>query len=70
LWKYEIEDSHLDPNQIKIVYQIPNIASDLYLAASKGTDEKIIKQLKEGLKEIKSNGQYLNILQKWHLKPI
>lgn len=68
LWKYEIEDSQLDPTQIEINYQIPDIASDLYLAASIGTDEKIINQLRIGLAEIKSNGQYQQILQKWHLK--
>ena len=67
LWKYEIEDSNLDPKQIEIVYQIPNIASDLYLAASIGTDKKIINQLKEALAAIKSNGKYQQILQKWHL---
>ncbi len=67
LWKYEIEDSHLDPKQIEIIYQIPDIASDLYLGARKGTDEEIINQLKKALEEIKSNGQYQQILQKWHL---
>lgn len=67
LWKYEIEDSHLDPKQIEIIHQIPDIATDLYLAANIGTDEKIINQLKKALEEIKSNGQYQQILQKWHL---
>lgn len=67
LWRYEIEDSQLDPSQIEINYQIPDIASDLYLAASLGTDKKIINQLRKGLEEIKSNGQYQQILQKWHL---
>lgn len=68
LWRYEIEDSHLDPKQIEIIYKVPDIASDLYLGASIGTDEKIINQLRKALKEIKSNGQYQQILQKWHLK--
>jgi polar amino acid transport system substrate-binding protein len=67
LWKYEIEDSGLNPEQIDIIYKIPDIASDLYLAASKGTDEKLIKKLRIALEEIKSNGQYQQILQKWHL---
>lgn len=67
LWKYELEETQLDPNQIEIQYQIPDIATDLYLAASIGTDENIINQLKIALEEIKSNGQYQQILQKWHL---
>ena len=67
LWKYEIEDSNLDPKQIEIIYKIPDIASDLYLGASIGTDEKIINKLKKALEEIKSNGQYHQILKKWHL---
>jgi len=67
LWKYEVEDSQLDHTQIEVIYQIPDIASDLYLAASIGTDEKIIRQLQTSLKEIKSNGQYQQILQNWHL---
>ncbi len=68
LWKYEIEDSQLDPEQIEIIYQIPDIAADLYIAASIGTDKKVIEQFKSILKEIKSNGQYQQIMQKWHLK--
>ena len=67
VWRYEIADSMLDPSQIDIIYKIPNIASDLYLAASKGTDEKIISQLRAGLAEIKANGQYQQILHKWRL---
>lgn len=70
LWRYEVADSNLDPSQIKVVYKIPDIASDLYIAASKGSDEKIIEQLKTALQEIKSNGQYQQILQKWQLAPI
>ena len=70
LWRYEVADSNLDPSQIEIVYKIPDIASDLYIAASKGSDEKIIEQLKTALQEIKSNGQYQQILQKWQLAPI
>ena len=67
LWKYEIEELGLDPTQVEIVYKAPAIASNLYLAASIGTDEKVINQLRKALKEIKANGQYQQILQKWHL---
>lgn len=67
LWRYEIEDSQLDPEQIEIIYKIPDIATDLYLGASLGTDEKIINELRKALEEIKSNGQYQQILQKWQL---
>ncbi len=67
LWKYEIADADLDPSQVGIVYQIPDIASDLYLAASLGTDKKLIEQLQNALEDIKSNGQYQRILQKWQL---
>ena len=67
LWRYELEDSHLDPEQVRIVYKIPDIATDLYLAASLGTDESIISALKKELDVIKSNGQYQQILLKWQL---
>ena len=68
LWRYELEDSNLDPDQIRIIYKIPNIATDLYLGASLGTDKNIINQLKKELNTIKSNGQYQQILKKWQLE--
>ena len=67
LWKYEIEDTNLDPSQIRIVYKIPDIASDLYIAASLNTDQTIIDHLRKRLAHIKSSGQHQAILQKWQL---
>lgn len=67
LWRYELEDSKLDPDKVELIYKVPDIASDLYLAASIGTDEEIINKLKEALAEIKSSGQYQQILNKWTL---
>jgi len=67
LWAYELRDSQLDPDKVKFIYQIPDIASDLYIAASLSTDIDIVKKLSTALNELKKNGQYQAILDKWHL---
>ena len=67
LWEYEINDSQLDPKDIHFVYEIPDIASDLYIAASLTTDKSIIKKMAQALTTIKEDGRYQAILTKWRL---
>jgi len=66
-WSYEIKKSNLASNKIKVLYKIPDITSDLYIAASLNTDEIIVKKLKEALTKIKRDGRYQQILTKWRL---
>ncbi len=67
LWRYELEDIGLNPDQVKLSYQVPNFASELYIAASLSTDKKIIDTLIKALKDIKADGSYQLILDKWHM---
>ncbi|PCI58458.1 MAG: hypothetical protein COB35_13805 [Gammaproteobacteria bacterium] len=66
-WAYEIKNTGLDPNKIKVLYKIPNITSDLYIAASLNTDKTMVIKLKKALATIKADGRYQKILTKWHL---
>jgi len=66
-WPYEIKQSGLDPTQIKILYQIPDITSDIYIAASLNTDKIFVDKLKKALVQIKADGRYQQILTKWKL---
>jgi len=66
-WSFEIEHSGLDPKQIKVLYKIPDITSELYIAASLNTDKSIVIKLQKALKQIKADGRYQQILTKWNL---
>jgi len=66
-WSYEIKKTGLDPDKIKILYKIPDITSDIYIAASLNTDKTIVEKLKKALIKIKHDGRYQQILTKWHL---
>lgn len=68
LWRYELEGMGLDPAKIQFVYQIPNFAADLYLAASLDIDKVTIERLKSALAQMKADGEYQAILRKWHIK--
>jgi polar amino acid transport system substrate-binding protein len=66
-WRAEIVQSDLDSDKIRFVYWIPDISSDLYIAASLTTDKSIITKLQNALAQIKNDGRYQKILAKWQL---
>ncbi|NQZ88183.1 MAG: transporter substrate-binding domain-containing protein [Saccharospirillaceae bacterium] len=63
--KSEIQQAGLDFNKTIIEYKIEGLASDIYLAANRKTDKKIIKQLQRAFQKIKSNGVYQKIINRW-----
>jgi len=67
LWQHELEGTGLGPSKIKFVYQIPNFAADLYLAASLDIDKVTIERLKSALSQMKADGEYQAILRKWNI---
>lgn len=69
LWQYELEDTGLDPSKIQFVYQIPNIAVDLYIAASLDVDKSVVERIQAALSMIKESGEYQSILRKWNINP-
>ncbi|WP_181902104.1 substrate-binding periplasmic protein [Thalassotalea euphylliae] len=52
---------------IEVALSLDDFAQDYYLAASLNTSPIIISKLKKALEKIHQSGQYLAILQKWHL---
>jgi len=67
LWRHEIASIGLDEKQVQLSYQVPNFASDLYIAASLTTDKAIVVALTNALATMKHDGSYQAILAKWHL---
>jgi polar amino acid transport system substrate-binding protein len=67
VWQYEIEHSGLNPDKIKFLYKIPDISSDLYIAANLKTSPEILQKLQLALQQIKADGRYQNIINKWQL---
>jgi polar amino acid transport system substrate-binding protein len=67
LWRYELESLGLDAEQLQLNFQVPNFASDLYIAASLTTDKAIVTSLIKALAKMKSDGSYQAILAKWRI---
>ncbi|GHF00323.1 substrate-binding periplasmic protein [Thalassotalea profundi] len=67
VWQYEVNIIGLDTNKLTMVYQIPDFDTDLYLAASKNTDDAIVNKLKAAFIRIVENGRYQKTLDRWHL---
>ncbi|WP_448213736.1 substrate-binding periplasmic protein [Colwellia sp. MEBiC06753] len=67
IWRHEVESSGLDPEQLTTVYKVNDFSSDLYLAANVNTSPVVIKRLKAALENIKSDGRYQQIIDKWQL---
>jgi len=68
IWQHEITQAGLDASQIKLVYEVPDFASELYLAASLSTKPEILNKVKTGLESIKADGRYDRLMTKWQLK--
>lgn len=68
IWQHEIENAGLDSKQLKLIFEIPDFASDLYLAANIEMDKALIEKVKTSLESIKSDGRYDKIIAKWNLE--
>jgi len=69
LWRYEVKYAGLDPSKVQFVYQVPNFATDLYIAASLDVEQTMVVRLQNALNAIKASGEYHKILNKWQLNP-
>jgi len=67
VWRFEVARAGLDPNKIQVLYNIPDISTELYLAASLNTSKHIVQQLQQALEKIKADGRYQAIMTKWHI---
>ncbi len=67
IWQHEITSSGLDASKLNLVYEIPNFASELYLAANSATESDVINRVKTSLASIKADGRYDKLLAKWHI---
>lgn len=67
VWQHEVKMIGLDTNKLTMAYQIPDFDTDLYLAASKNTDDVIVDKLKVAFARIVEDGRYQTILNKWQL---
>ena len=67
IWKPQIIKAGLDPKQIKLITDINGFSTQMYLAASKKTAPELVKNAQTALKNIKADGRYDKILEKWQL---
>jgi polar amino acid transport system substrate-binding protein len=67
IWRFETKQAGFDPALLSEIYKIPDISTDLYIAASLSTEPAIIKKLQQALANIKADGRHQQILTKWQL---
>ena len=65
---YELRQFKLDPEKLEKTIHIPEMSFDFEMACSKQTPDSLVNKLKAGLKAIKANGLYHDIMR-WHEIP-
>lgn len=55
---YRVERLGVDITQLTVVAEVPELSTDLYLAASRNTDDDVIALLRNALGGLKSSGNY------------
>ncbi len=63
--KYEVSSLDLDPNQLRTVLDIDELALPLEMATGLTTDSDTVALLTKALKQLKQTGEYHRILKKW-----
>jgi len=67
LWHYKINGHYLSPEKIRLIYQVPEFSSEVYIAASLATDLAVVEKFTLALNKIKSDGRFNEIMKKWRL---
>lgn len=67
IWQHEVAKTGLNPEKLSLVYEVKDFSSDLYIAANKEMDAKIVRKLINALTVIKQDGRYQQLLAKWAL---
>jgi len=62
---YELRQFKLDPAKINTAIYVPEMSVDFEMALSKQTPDSLVAKIRTGLKAIKANGLYHEII-KWH----
>ena len=63
--KYRAEFNDIDPSQFKTYMKLNDKPTDLHLACSLKTPQKVIHDLAQAVNSIKANGTYAKIKQRW-----
>lgn len=66
---YRVEELGLDLDRLRVVAEIPELSSNLYLAASQTTDKTVVQRLRDCLGKLKRNGTFSAIWEAAGLPP-
>ena len=58
-------DQGLNPNVIEKLFTVPELSTDLWLVASKQTDEQLIVKLQQALEKVKNDGRHERLMAKY-----
>lgn len=58
---YRVRELGLEINDLAVAAEIPELSSDLYLAANIKTDRALLRQVRSGLKALKDSGRFDDI---------
>lgn len=54
-----------DPEKVEMIYDLKEMATDLYMTVSSRTDAAAVKMYRETFRELKESGEYKDILSRW-----
>lgn|GEM_PF-299105 len=66
--KYEIAETSLDPNDIESEFTVVPLNLEIQMATGLQTSPARVNALRQGLTELKANGEYQRIMRKWGLE--
>ncbi|MDM7859580.1 transporter substrate-binding domain-containing protein [Alteromonas sp. ASW11-36] len=64
---FEIAQANLDPSAIKPILHIDELTINLEMATGNATSQATVMQIRTALQQLKDNGTYSAIMQRWEL---
>ncbi|MGC9312989.1 MAG: methyl-accepting chemotaxis protein, partial [Sediminispirochaetaceae bacterium] len=54
-----------DPEKVEMIFDLKEMATDLYMAVSSKTDSAVVQKYREAFRRLKESGEYRDILSRW-----
>ena len=62
---HQLELMQRDPGKLENVYDLKEMATDLYMTVSRETDPVLVQRYRDAFRDLKQSGDYEKILSKW-----
>ncbi|MDY7027008.1 MAG: methyl-accepting chemotaxis protein [Spirochaetota bacterium] len=62
---HQLTQMQRDPEKVEMVYDLKEMATDLYMTVSSRTDAGVVRTYREAFRQLKESGEYREILSRW-----